>query len=113
MKTIERCKCNNIKGLKLDDGHWVSEHSDIVKEIERFYSNLFTTSRPTNLDHVLNLIPTLVDNFVNDRLTRGVTDEEIKKAVFDMHPLKLLSSFKSIGILFLLMYVKLLKAFLM
>lgn len=84
MKTIQKRKCNNIKVLKLDDGYRISEHSDIMKEI----AILIIMSRPTNFNHVLNLIPTLVNDYVNDSLIKGVTNEDIKKNLFDMYPLK-------------------------
>lgn len=61
---------------------------DIIREVESFYANLFTTSRPTNLDSILNLIPPFVDDFINQSVIREVTDDEVKKAMFDMPPLK-------------------------
>ena len=44
IKMIQRCKYNNIKGIILDDGCWLSDHRDILIKVERFYKNLFTTS---------------------------------------------------------------------
>lgn len=88
MKTIQRRKCNSIKGFCLANGNWVSEQSDIIREVENYYANLFTTSGPTDLDPILNLIPRLVEDSVNQSLIKEVTDEEVKHVVFDMHPLK-------------------------
>lgn len=88
MKTIQRRKCNSIKGFCLANGNWVSKQGDIIREVENYYENLFTTSRPTNLDPILNLIPRLVEDCINQSLTREVTDEKVKHAVFEMHPLK-------------------------
>lgn len=88
MKTIQRCKCNIIKGFQLEYGQWISKQKEIVQEIQCFYKNLFTISRPFNLDSILSLIHLLVDNPINDSLIRNVTNEEIKNAKFDMHPLK-------------------------
>ncbi|KAK6786278.1 hypothetical protein RDI58_014803 [Solanum bulbocastanum] len=88
MKTIQRRKCNSIKGFCLANGNWVSVKGDIIREVENYFENLFTTSRPTNLDPILNLIPRLVEDPINLSLIREVTDEEVKHAVFEMHPLK-------------------------
>lgn len=51
-----------------------------MNKVERFYKKLFTTSRPTNFDSILNLIPPSVDNSVNDMLISEVMDDEINKS---------------------------------
>lgn len=68
----------------------MSEQSDIIRKVENYYENLFTTSRPTYLDPILNLILRSVEGFIDESLIREVTDEEVKHVVFEMHPSKAL-----------------------
>lgn len=60
----------------------------MLKEIEDFYRELFTTSNRSSLSHVLQSIPTSIDENMNLGLISEVTNEEIKEAIFSMHPNK-------------------------
>lgn len=72
MKTIQRRKCNSIKCFGLANGNWVSEQGDIIRVEENYYENLYTTSRPTNLDPILNLILRLLEDSINQSLIKHV-----------------------------------------
>ena len=53
-----------------------------------FYSNLFSSEPNANIEAILDAIPTKVDQNINEELCKPYTDEEIKKALFQMGPTK-------------------------
>lgn len=64
------------------------DQTDIVQEVEQYYNSLFSTSYPTNLECILSHVSVSINDSINQKLIKDVDDEEIKTAVFDMHPLK-------------------------
>ncbi|OIT33204.1 hypothetical protein A4A49_07227 [Nicotiana attenuata] len=83
-----RRRRNLIKGIENGSGEWICDKNGMVEEIEKFYRELFTTSNPSSLSHVLQSIPTSIDENMNLGLISKVTNEEIKEAIFSMHPNK-------------------------
>jgi hypothetical protein len=53
-----------------------------------FYSNLFSFEPNANIEAILDAIPTKVDQNIIEELYKPYTDEEIKKALFQMGPTK-------------------------
>lgn len=106
-KASNRRSRNKIKGLTNEDGHWQSDPN---------YENIFKTEGfdLEALQEVLASVQPCVSPAMNESLLASYTDEEIKWALFQMHPSKspgpdCMSPFfffiKSIGTLFNMMCV--------
>ena len=55
---------------------------------EAYFQNLFTSTNPTNLEPVLDLVDRVVTPYMNHTLLQPYTPEEVKRALFQMHPSK-------------------------
>ena len=55
---------------------------------ERYFLDLFTTTNPSNMDTVLNLVDKVVTADMNHMLLQSYTFEEVRCALFQMHPSK-------------------------
>ena len=56
-KASQRCRKNCIKRLRNQNGEWVDGDDQIARLFIDYYSELFTTSNPTQLVEVLENIP--------------------------------------------------------
>ena len=65
-------------------GEWVKEENQIGDLLIRFYSNLFTSSHPTDLDPVLNGVEPRVSRSMNDDLLRPFEASEVQSALNQM-----------------------------
>lgn len=86
----QRKRINHIKGLNDANGNWFVAEKDIANIILKFFANIFSSTNPSVLDietATLNIIP-LVDDSMNDILCAPYTENDIYKALFDMHPSK-------------------------
>lgn len=81
---------NMILGLLDDHGILHTSHEDITGIVTSYYTNLFTSSQPSNFDDVSACIPTRVTADLNDSLCRPYTREEVDCALKQMHPHKAL-----------------------
>ncbi|XP_004310201.1 PREDICTED: uncharacterized protein LOC101298860 [Fragaria vesca subsp. vesca] len=68
---------------------WLTEAEAEVQDIVlHYYGQLFTSCNPRNVDLFTCLFPTVVSQDMNNELTRAFTEEEVLKALKQMHPLK-------------------------
>nr|XP_027124015.1 uncharacterized protein LOC113740676 [Coffea arabica] len=81
-----RKKRNRISRLEKEQGGWYTTDEEIGEEIAQFYNQLFTCSKPSEFDEILNGNPGTITEQMNLQLTRHVIEKEIKIAVFSMHP---------------------------
>lgn len=79
---------NKIKKLHVANGDVISEQAGMETMASDFYQNLFSSEGVLNMDGVLDTIPCKVTLAMNDLLTKPYTQEEVKKALFQMVPLK-------------------------
>ncbi|KAK9715987.1 hypothetical protein RND81_06G204000 [Saponaria officinalis] len=79
---------NLILGLEKEDGRWCTEEADISGIIERYFGHLFASEGSTDSNEVLGYVRQIVTNDMNEQLDKPICDDEIKKALFDMHPNK-------------------------
>ena len=70
------------------DGRWLVDQTDIIQEVGQYYNSVLSTSNPTDLDCTLNHVKVIVSDSINQNLIKEDDAEEIKKAVFVMHPLE-------------------------
>ncbi|KAG8473137.1 hypothetical protein CXB51_035140 [Gossypium anomalum] len=85
--TIQRRKSNRILALRISSGEWCSDQSILSAKAVRFFEKLYGEI-PTPMSAApLNIFPRISDqNF--DFLNKPILNDEIKKALFDMAPLK-------------------------
>ena len=87
MATHRKCK-DFIKGIKDVHGEWVMDEEAVSSIFMDFYSRLFTTSCPTDLERVLEGVQPVVSESMNEVLTRPYVCEEVDVAIKQMTPLK-------------------------
>ncbi|KAF7115523.1 hypothetical protein RHSIM_RhsimUnG0053200 [Rhododendron simsii] len=71
-----------------EEGHWFTEEADINGQLKVFFSTLFKSTGPRDFNDVLSNVKRCITLDMNCRLTRNVTNEEIKEAVFQLGSLK-------------------------
>ena len=78
---------NFIKGLKDDEGVWHEDEDTCARMLNEFYSQLFTSSQPHDLDRILDGVVEVVTDEMREDLARPYTSEEIDVAIKEMAPL--------------------------
>ena len=86
-KAIQRFRRNKIEGIKNVRGQW-SDPKDVAKELLDYYSELFTLTQACQPDLALEVVPRLVTKEMNKDLLAEFTEEEVKKSLNQMAPLK-------------------------
>lgn len=77
-------------GLHDASGNWITEESDVEKVVVDYFEDLFSTTSPTEFDSFLSEVRSSINTQTNRWLTRLATEEEIRQALFMMHPEKAL-----------------------
>jgi hypothetical protein len=89
-RVAQRKKMNTITTLERQDGSVCENPEDVHGEIHGFYTNLYTSQGAPVMDELLALVPERLDNVARVTLDKEYTEEEIKMALFQMHPSKVL-----------------------
>ncbi|XP_074277325.1 uncharacterized protein LOC141600966 [Silene latifolia] len=86
---------NLIHGLRGEDGQWRYDDELVGSEFQRFYMNLYQSSRnggaprdTTGIEYALSHVQRRVAHDEADRLSRPFTAKEVRTAVFQMGALK-------------------------
>ena len=74
--------------MQRDDGSRCENAEDLRGEIQNFYTDLYTTERAPDFDGLLHLVQHKVSQEDQVMLGGEFTDEEFKRALFQMHPSK-------------------------
>ncbi|GAV69668.1 hypothetical protein CFOL_v3_13169, partial [Cephalotus follicularis] len=85
-----------ISGLRSDSGEWCIEKHQIIKIATDYFSNLFNSQNPSNVDRVLNCLNPVISEEMNEDLNQPYTRAEIKskKVLFSMLKDRLRSKLK-------------------
>ena len=75
-------------GLHDDQGNWITEENGIEKVAVDYFDGLFSTTNPTDFDNFLDEIMPSISPQMNQILLRTATEEEVRQALFMMHPEK-------------------------
>ena len=70
------------------DGNWIIEKQGVEKETVDYFDDLFQTISPTGFDGFLDEIKSSITPQMNQRLLQLATEEEVRLALFMMHPEK-------------------------
>ena len=71
-----------IRCLKRPDGQVTELAQEMGELTYAFYKNLYTAEGTTNMDTVLNTVPTKVTTQMNDQLLAPFEEKEVKEALF-------------------------------
>lgn len=87
-KANQRKQRNTIKKLKDGDGNWCDDERGMATIVSEYFSNMFSTSSPTNMTEALMGTERQVGEEANAALLAIPTTEEVHCALFQMHPTK-------------------------
>jgi hypothetical protein len=87
-KAKQRSRTNKILALRRVDGSLCESQEEIGRMAAGFYRGLFTAQEATTPELVTNHIPRRVTELMNETLAIEYSCEEVRKAVFMMHPNK-------------------------
>ena len=83
-RATKRNKRNFILGLENEQGSWVEGEDQIGALLTRYYSSLFTSGNPTQLDPVLDVVETKVSAEMNAELLKPFVEAEVQLALKQM-----------------------------
>ena len=86
--TTQRKRKNFIKGLRDGNRVWQEDEEVFSAHLNDFYTNLFTSSNPQDLDRMLDGVNAIVTDNMRAELDRPFTSEEVGEAIKGMAPLK-------------------------
>ena len=87
-RTTQRYRRNKIEGIKNARGQWCLDPKEVAKELLDFYSDLFSLTQACQPELALETIQCVVTKDMNKELLTKFTDDEVKKALNQMAPLK-------------------------
>ena len=86
--TKQRHIRNRIVGLHNDAGNWTTEENGVGKVAVEYFKKLFSTTSPSEFGSILEDLITGITTQMNQRLLRVATEDEVRQALFMMHPEK-------------------------
>ena len=84
--TRERLTINKFSVIENSNGDAVYEEEQIVRTIEDYYKDLFSSQQTNSLQIVDEVLSPLITSEMNDALIRIPDKQEITQAVFSIHP---------------------------
>lgn len=90
-RTMQRRKSNRIMSLHMSSEDWSANQNFLPDEVDRFFEKLYGEN-PSPISYLpFDLFPRFTKEEI-DFLSKPILNNEIKKALFDMAPLKALGS---------------------
>ena len=87
-RASKRRRKNTISSFWNEEGKWCDDKANIAAMAISYFKDIYTTTLPSRIEEVTGLIPIKVTSEMNDSLTQVFTIEEIRMALFQMHPTK-------------------------
>ena len=84
----QRKKTNTVHGLRDTNDIWQTDSEVIESIVVEYFQNLFSSSNPTAINEVTQLVDARVTPEMNSSLLSPFSSEEIKSALFQMSPSK-------------------------
>ena len=80
----------NNKITRIQDGNsfWYETEDEVESVFLDYFSNLFTTSNPSGMDTIFQVMDCKVSREMNEMLDIEFTDKDVKLALFQMNPNK-------------------------
>ncbi|GMY20521.1 hypothetical protein FCV25MIE_15760 [Fagus crenata] len=82
-----RHRRNKIMGLRNNNGEWHSNPTQVQTMLISYFQDLFQTSNPCSIDSMLQCVPSVVTDSMNETLTRPYTAMEVNVALKQMKPM--------------------------
>ncbi|KAA3482036.1 RNA-directed DNA polymerase (Reverse transcriptase) [Gossypium australe] len=86
-RTIKRRKSNRIMSLRIENGDWCSDQSILKNKAVEFFGKLYDEDQTSSRDNLKKDFARLKTSEIRS-LETPISNEEIKKSLFDMAPLK-------------------------
>ena len=114
-----RHRKNRIEGISDLEGRWREDRVEVENIILEYFTEIYSTTYPTEFEASLSTVGSRVSEAMNAELLRDFKEEEVWRALMQMHPTKSqarmvcpLYFFKSIGMCWVLRLFKVLFIFL-
>ena len=88
--TKQRRVRNRNVGIHDAARNWITKDIDVEKVAVEYFEDLFTTTSPTKFDDLLTEVIPGITPQMNQRFLRISTKNEVREALFLMHPEKAL-----------------------
>ena len=75
-------------GLWNDEGFWCDDRDNIARIAVDYFTKIYTSSSLSRIEDVFNTILTRVSDDMNAELTKTFTNEEVLRALHQIHPTK-------------------------
>jgi len=75
-----------MDGLMDEGGVWRTGVENTLEVVERYFTNLFSTSHSNTIDEVLVSVDAVITEDMNRNLLLPFVGEEVSKALFQIHP---------------------------
>ena len=75
-------------GINDSNGVWCTSEDSIAEVAELYFKELFLLANPTALEEVLEAVDRVVTPAMNNTLLQQYTPDEVRRALFQMHPSK-------------------------
>ncbi|XP_057248279.1 uncharacterized protein LOC125493714 [Beta vulgaris subsp. vulgaris] len=87
-KASQRKKRNTIHKLKDSEGVLKTDEKEVSTIISEYFTTIFSSSNPSNAEDALAGLSPKISNEANEALVAEPREEEIRDALFQMHPNK-------------------------
>jgi hypothetical protein len=84
----QRRRTNCLLGLWNSDNVWCTDENQIEDIVVSYFDDIFHTSTPVNLEDTLTAVSSRVTPEANQRLLQPFIADEVRMALFQMHPSK-------------------------
>ncbi|GLT94950.1 hypothetical protein SLE2022_126590 [Rubroshorea leprosula] len=88
MRASRRRERNTVGKLMKDDGQWTDNPAEIRSIATSYFESLFSSSSPRDFEYALNCVEPCVQEDDNRFLLSEFTEQDITRALFQMHPSK-------------------------
>uniref|UniRef100_A0A803PRW0 Reverse transcriptase domain-containing protein n=1 Tax=Cannabis sativa TaxID=3483 RepID=A0A803PRW0_CANSA len=75
---------NRISALKDANGHWVTWETGLAQVVDNYFHGLFTSAN-TSCNEIIDCVSNIVPDWMNMEFGQPIQEEEVKKALFQMH----------------------------
>ena len=87
-RATQRQRRNHVSRLKSSDGSWTTTYAQVPALFLDYYTSLFQTANPDQIEQVVQHIMPVVMGEMNEELSREFTPGEVAVALKQMAPLK-------------------------
>lgn len=82
--TVESRRKNAIRRLQISYGTWTENDEDVMRDCEEYFRGIFQTEGCNGVNEQLTCVSEIVNDQMNEILTRRVERKEVLSAVFQL-----------------------------